>query len=48
MATCPKCNNAHLNQQKNKRLFKCTDPKCPVRYFTLVDRKDLKDKEVAR
>lgn len=48
MAVCPVCNNAYLKQQRSdKRLFVCSDSKCPIRYFTLLNRKDLKDKEVA-
>lgn len=39
---CPVCNSTPLTQQKDKRLFVCSNPKCPVKYFTLVDRRGLK------
>lgn len=46
MPTCPECDDAHLKQQQSdKRLFVCSNQKCPIRYFTLMNRKDLKDKE---
>lgn len=45
MSVCPECNATPLTQQKDKRLFICSNPECPVRYFTLINRKDLKDWE---
>lgn len=44
MSICPECNATPLTQQKDKRLFVCSNQECPVRYFTLIDRKDLKKK----
>ena len=47
MPVCPECGDAHLTQQvKDKRLFKCQNPKCPVGFFTLIDRRDLKENDV--
>jgi len=45
MPVCPACKDANLKQDDDdNRLFVCSNTNCPVKYFTLLDRKDLKER----